>query len=51
MKVKELIEELKKHDPEKDVRARKLSNGSFGGDVTVREGKHVYTDGRILIEG
>ena len=52
LKVKELIEELLKHDPEKTVISRNQWNGSYADrSISVREGNHSSTKGLILIDG
>jgi hypothetical protein len=49
MKVKELIELLKKEDPEKVVQVKGWCNGTFGPVGEVREGRHARTKGCVCI--
>lgn len=51
MKVKELIEELKKQDQELEVVSRSSSRGRFDTRIVIRMGQRDIAKGRLVIEG
>lgn len=51
MKVKDLIEELKKYPEDAPVKSRNYSGTFSDEEIQVREGANAHTKGYILIEG